>query len=366
MSFCTSVCAVEKEVESNPSPKVLIATGWDSPDAEVFASSVSDFERGPFDGTVIRPSRELGDGKRLGAFFAFSKEHWEFSDFANMLGELAKAQPRSCTENFLLLCANPGDVDWFDDAGWGEIVGHWRLLARVARIGKLKGIAYDPEAYTPPWEPFNYAKQSRYGFHSFEESTAKARERGRAVMRAVASEYPNITILAYFLVSNLPRPASNSSFSSSLKDHSYGLAPGFIDGLLDEIPRSASLVDGNEYSYLYNSQSAYSEATRILHNVTSTFVSFSNRRKIATNWQVGHALYLDAYCNPSSSKWYIDPLGVTPTERLAKNAAFALQASDHFVWVYGETGRWWPSKMPYPTWPEKLPGVVEALQHAKE
>jgi hypothetical protein len=39
------------------------------------------------------------------------------------------------TDNFLIFGANPGYVDWFDDAGWREIREHCRLLARLAHEG---------------------------------------------------------------------------------------------------------------------------------------------------------------------------------------------------------------------------------------
>ncbi|HYG34088.1 MAG TPA: hypothetical protein VEC99_04860, partial [Clostridia bacterium] len=112
----------------------LIATGWDSPSAARFRAELADFEKwGVFDGTTIAPTRRLADGKVVDTRNAFSREHWEWSEFAECVRDLKAAQPRQAINNFLFLYANPGDVDWFDDAGWREIVDHWRLLARAAR-----------------------------------------------------------------------------------------------------------------------------------------------------------------------------------------------------------------------------------------
>ena len=86
----------------------------------------------------------------------FSREHWEWNELADCVADLKAAQPKLATQNFLFLYANPGDVDWFDDAGWREIVDHWRLLARAAREGGLRGILYDAEPYTPPHSQFLY------------------------------------------------------------------------------------------------------------------------------------------------------------------------------------------------------------------
>ena len=103
------------------------------------------------------------------------------------------------TDNFIMLNANPGDVDWFDDAGWRNIVEHWRIAAWVARQSGFKGILFDPEPYAPPHAQFSYSAQPERDKHTFDEYCAKARQRGREVMEAVAEEYPDITIFCFFM-----------------------------------------------------------------------------------------------------------------------------------------------------------------------
>jgi hypothetical protein len=95
------------------------------------------------------------------------------------------------------------------------------------------------------------------------------------------------------------------------------------------------------------------------------FFSPENRGKLQHQLQFAQALYLDAYCNPESSKWYIDPKGASRVDRLGANAGFALTASDGYVWIYGERGYWWPNAMKFPKWDERLPGVKRVLAQAK-
>jgi hypothetical protein len=147
------------EAVSRPVRKKLIATGWDSPDPATFRAHLAEFEQFPFDGTVIRPTRVTADGKTLSANMAFNREHWSEVEFQQAMVDLQAATPVTATNNFLLLNANPGDVDWFDDAGWVEIAEHWRLLARLAKQGGLKGIVFDIEPYTSPFQQFNYSTQ---------------------------------------------------------------------------------------------------------------------------------------------------------------------------------------------------------------
>jgi len=109
----------------------LIATGWDSPNPRQFREGMTTFEGwGVFDGTTLRATRRTakGDG---GAIFAFSREPWKWEEFADALADLKAARPTTCRENYLMLYSNPGDVDWFDDAGWRVITEHWRLLSRL-------------------------------------------------------------------------------------------------------------------------------------------------------------------------------------------------------------------------------------------
>ncbi len=95
----------------------LIATGWDSPTAARFRRELAEFEkRAAFDGTTIFPTRKTADGQTRHAHCAFSRERGEWSELADCVADLKAAQPKRATQNFLFLYANPGDVDWFDDA----------------------------------------------------------------------------------------------------------------------------------------------------------------------------------------------------------------------------------------------------------
>lgn len=348
-----------------PFPRKIIATGWDSPTPARFRQFFAEFEKWPFDGTVIRPTRQKS-GATVDATSAFGADHWELAEFASAIADLQAVHPLTAASNFLLLGANPGNVDWFDDAGWKEIVEHWRLLAKVAHDGGLKGLLYDGEPYSPPFRQFSYRAQPGRDKRSFAAYALKARERGRQVMRAVAGEYPNITILSYRLLCDLiPILAAQGDPAPLLEQSDYGLVPAFLDGWLDEIPPAATLVEGNENAYLYNSGEKFSEAYTRLKLGSAAFVSAENRAKLRLQYQVAHGFYLDAYVNDRSSSWFIDPLGQPPSRRLEANLSAALRASDGYVWVYGEKGRWWPAG-DSPPWPEKFAHADHAVSRARD
>ena len=356
--LCSAVLAAEP-------PKKLIATGWDSPTPARFRAELVEFERWPFDGAVIVPTRRVG-GEDVKSHLAFSREHWERAEFDTAIADLRAATPRTATHNFLAVYANPGDVDWFDDAGWREIVEHWRLLAAAARAGGMRGLLFDAEPYTKPHEPFRYAAQTGRREHSFAEYRAKARERGRDTMRAVAAEFPAATILTYRLLCDvLPALAPGADADAVLEGQGYGLLPAFLDGWLDAMPAGLTVVEGNENAYLYRSEAEFAAAAAQLKIAAPLLVSPENRAKFRAQVLLAHGIYLDAHTNPPGHAWHVPPLEGSPAARLESNVAAALRHADEYVWIYGEAARWWPGKADVPLWPEKMPGADRALRFAK-
>src|SRR5689334_23542238 len=67
--------------------------------------------------TTLFRSRRMKDGGEIDARNAFTRDPWRWEEFAGALADLKAASPKTCRENFLMLYANPGDVDWFDDKG---------------------------------------------------------------------------------------------------------------------------------------------------------------------------------------------------------------------------------------------------------
>ncbi len=159
----------------------------------------------------------------------------------------------------------------------------------------------------------------------------------------------------------------------------YGLKPAFIDGMLDAVPPTMTLVDGLEDAYRFNSEREFLAG----HNwITSAngpairFVSAENRYKYRAQVQAGFGIFLDMYTVDESNGWYMDKKGDTSVKRLQKNVMAALAAADQYVWVYGQNHKWWSN--PFMDnwmeeqfgnavqWQEALPGITEALNAARD
>ena len=345
----------------------LIVTGWDSPSPAQYRKHVAEFEKwGLFEGTTIRPTRRGVNGGEEDVRNAFSREAWHWESFADALADLRAAKPTTCRETFLMLYANPGDVDWFDDAGWHEVVDHWRLLARLAKQGGLRGLLYDAEPYVKPHQQFCYAAQEGAGRHSFAEYQAKARARGRQVMRAIAEEFPQATVFSYRLFSDMLPLLDSGNLNQALEPNTYGLQPAFLDGWMDVAPATVTLIEGTEdIGYRANSPAEYNAAFTRQRLRMPEFLALENREKFERQLRIGQSLYLDAHINPPGSAWTIERAGSSSARRLAANLCSALAASDGLVWLYGEQARWWPADdAKTQTWPQKLPGAVNAIRRA--
>lgn len=351
----------------SPAPeKKLIAVGWDMPNAERFRANFDVMEKVPLQGTGIRFA---GPGNKPAMWFSFSREPYDEQAVTKIIEDLKAVQPRQLRERFLLQNANPGDVDWFDDAGWATIVEHWRTAARVVREAGLAGIMFDPEAYRDPYRAFDWSAQAQSGQHTFAEYADMARRRGREVMAAVAKEKPDTTILAFFLLSINRAAAERTDPMGALSGAPYGLLPFFVDGWLDAAPPTMTFVDGCEAAYRFNSRLDFLTAANLIRNKCQRLVSPENRYKYRAQVQVGFGVYLDAYVNPPDNTWYINPGDQTPVRRLADNVASALEVADKYVWIYGEQASWFPN--PHPTadktrWGQKLPGIEQALRMASD
>jgi hypothetical protein len=372
MIILLQALSVPGEAEEASHRKKLIATGLDHADSGRLLQNLGLMEKRPFDGVAIEIEGRIDEAKRCPLRLAFTDEAWKTEWFQPSIEELKACRFKGFTDNFVTVNANPGDVDWFDDSGWDAIVHHWRIAAWIAKESGFKGILFDPEPYTKPYAQFNYAAQPNCNRYTFEEYYAKARQRGREVMREVVGVYPEITLLSYFMNSVNAAGASSPDPRRTLPLLRYNLYPAFIDGWLDAVPPSVTLVDGCETAYLYNSPREFLQSAVLIKGACQGLVSPENRAKYRAQVQAGFGVYLDAYWNPKEPQWmpwHIDGRGGPRVDRLRANVSAALQAADEYVWIYGEKFRWWPTpneNVRDQTWPEALPGCDRALFFARD
>lgn len=366
-----SFIALAAAQSNQPVRKKIIELGWDKPDTATLRANLKEMEKAPFNGVVIGVTGKDPQGNLIQVREAFANVPWEKAWFQSSIDDLKAVHSDKLTDNFIQLTANPGNVDWFDDAGWRQIVEHWRIAAWIAREGNLKGICFDAEPYKKPFDQMDYFAQANKNKYSFEEYQAKARQRGREVIDAVASVSKELVILTLYMNSANGIAGKTPDPQSAIQLSSFNLYPSFIDGWLDVAPATMPFVDGTEMdSYYYNHRIQYFEGANSVRNDLLNLVAPENRAKYRAQVQASFGFYLDAYVNPPSSPWHIKPgAGLTRAQQIGQNIQSALDAADEYVWIYGEKYRWWPTANPNvkpENWNDVIPGINDAFLAATQ
>jgi len=347
--------------------KKFIMSGWDEPDTAQFRQHIAQFEKYPFDGVILTVPGRKPDGQAFSTIDRFfSPEPWTEGMFTNALADLQATHSATVTNNFVILWSLPATVDWFDDAGWSVIREKFRIMARVAKQGGLRGILFDPEHYSETHKAWRYLSQPGRAQHSFDQYYAQVRQRGRETMRAMAGEYPDITIFGYWLLSMNLRSLDAGGSLAGMVAEDYGLLVPFVDGWLDAAPSTVTLVDGQETAYRWDGELPFQRGALGVKNDCQGFISLGNRAKYRAQVQASFGFYLDAYVNPPGSSYYLGRDGEPRADRLEANLEAAARAADEYVWIYGEKYRWWPAKQPATNWPQAMPGIEMAMLRAKD
>jgi len=372
--------------------KKLIESSMHIVTAQQLRRNLKEMEKSPFDGLVVAmPVFGAPTGTpNMPLSRAFENRKWEKAWFKTSIEDLKVCRSDKLTDIFLTLNSNPGSVDWFDDAGWKQIIDHFRIAAWVAKQSGAKGLMWDPEPYDKPLYAFGYTAQANSRKHTFAEYCVKARERGRECMKAMAAEYPDMTIFGYYLESSILGLNPWHKYSAAeavdpklnlVKDGWFSLYPAFIDGWFDALPPKMKLVDGDEHGYWYPDETGFLRSVGRIKTDGQLLVSPENRSKYRSQVQVGFGLYIDNLL--PGSRWAPEGNPTTPAT-LEKRLGFALNAADEYVWIWNEGGTFWPrTKEPVQiigaqgvvgktetveikNWEEKMPGITQALINGKD
>jgi hypothetical protein len=327
--------------------KKLIQIGWDQPPTDYVREQWREIEATtPFDGITL-VARFTHDGKTHDENGVLVPQKWPRAALAPALADLRAARFTRLKHNFVRVNSTPGALDWFKDTDWDAAAHNIANIAWLAKQAGLKGICFDPESYGD--------KQYRWKPESgptFKETQEMARRRGAQMMRAITREYPDITVWGLWLFSLNRASVGDAGETDALQTDNYGLWPAFVNGWLDALPPRARLVDGVEDAYYFRDLNDFAAMYNNLRGVNGPLLSAllapENRTKYQTQVSVSFGVYLDAYLDPESSRFYLGPLtpGGTRLARLRETLLRALSVADDYVWLYNEQVKWWPLDTP--------------------
>ncbi len=353
--------------------KMFIELGWDIPSTQFMRDNYRTMEENaPFSGVIYRIQPEGREWKESSEWM-FSAEPWKREDYASCITDLKACDFKEFTHNFIRMNFSPASIAWDDDAGWEILAEKAAICAWVAKQSGSKGLAPDFESYGAAMFRWDPAKQNG---RSFAEAKALARKRGEQFIRAIASEYPDATILALWLNSINAAAGKSRDPDSILVSAGYGLLPAFINGMIAGAPEEMVLVDGCETGYYIEGEAFKNHALDMVlwTGACMNLVEPELRQKYRTQVQCGFGIYLDMYTNPEGSVYYRGPKkdGGSRLDRLCGNLEAAFSAADQYVWIYGEKNRWWnvpevqnPEK-PCVHWETALPGLSDRIQMLAE
>ena len=332
---CTVVAAASR--------KKVILHGWDilAASPQDILAHASDFDRLPIDGVVISSNGRNRDGRAIHHRYLMTDPRWDYDVLDGEIDTLRKiVQHPSLRESFLgaWISTTGRRISWTDDEAWDRAANNIGVLAHVAKLGGLKGLALDPEDYRPLTEQY-YRQPNDPDYVTLR---GIVRRRGSQFFKAIFDEYPDVTLFSFWLLSQerrYRRTDDVKSMESMLGD----LWPSFLNGMFDAMPKDAKFVDGDEHAYKYQAGRGEFFATvcnQLVHVLP--LVAPEHRVRYRSELCASFALYPDAFSNAMSpgQYWYTPPKDGSRETHFRECLAEAFAAADEYVWLYGENGVW--------------------------
>ena len=353
-----------------------IGHGWDTLEVspEIVLANADALARTGLDGiTIALPRRKQSDGSEVCIWDLPTDVAWKYETYADQVPIMREISRKPSLGSCFLSCGfTPmrGRLNWQDDEKWGRFAGNMRIIARIAHEGGMRGLFLDNEDYCNR-NQFVLAKEDG----DYPAAFRLARKRGREVFGAVFEEFPEAVVMPFWLLTQVQSLVKSVDPIAAMRN-SGSLWPAFVNGLLDVIPASGRVVDGNENAYTYEWSNGSFD-----RSVTDQLVGFlplvakENRAKYRAQTGVGFGLYIDMYVNEDpAGPWYFKSVNGSRLEHFKLNLTEATRCADEYVWIYGEKVSWvkWkglrPSERRFKTdvtWEDKLPGLSRMMKDVK-
>lgn len=354
-------------------PKAIYA-GWDMLAAtpEEILLNADAFVTAGCDGVAVRVHYTAPSGRRVDGcqFLNGPALTWEdLSPKASVLRKIVSCE--GLKASLLMVCGTPSvRLALSDDAGWAAAAANFGLFARLAKEGGMDGLLMDFEDYRPSrqffWDP------EKDGI-DYPEAIRRIRARGAAFFGAAFAAFPEMELVSYQLFANDYEYGVTERDPRRLMRKKRDLWPAFLNGLLDVLPPTARVTDGDENAYRYEAaRHAFDRAASRQFTGVLPLVAPKNQAKYRAQMRVGFGLYLDGYVVGTNSHWYLPPVRGSRSAAFDDNLRAAARASDGYVWIYGERDSFIPWKarpgtelardwVKKPTWSETIPGFSDLV-----
>ena len=362
--------------EKTEGKKVLgLCWGFSAASPSVCLKHADRFADAGFDGQLMQVLTWKG-GKRLEMHFNIWDTEWRYDDYRQEIPVLKKLTAhRAFRETFLSSLTAPSKrrIDWNgDDEIWSRTAANLRTAARIAREGGCRGLWMDTE---------DYRKKLQFkrvpGEMPLDELRRTVRTRAAQLFKGAFEEYPDMTLFSLWFLSLSPNwyasPYGDRD-EHAIADGESDLWPAFVNGILDVLPESAWLVDGNENYWCDADKNSFCRDRLWIKRGLRELVAPENKAKYDRQMQVSTGLYLDMYVNGTNTVWRFPEKDGSRLETFHRNYVQAIDAVDEYVWLYGEKLQFikWDNSYPLQsgcvrtTWDEALNGIDDIVCAGKD
>lgn len=343
----------------------FVAAGWEfaGKDVDHVLARADAYDQTALDGCVLYLEAKGKDGLRLTSRNIIHQRAWQYDELAPLVPKYRELLAhKAFRHSFLNSYRAPTNrVAWTDDAMWAKVANNMRVEARFAKACGFRGLQMDPEDYHHQNQYVRCDKDTL----PYAELAALARRRGRQVFEGVFAEFPDVTILSYWLLTmgnTYSACRDEKSLQAFLARSGVDLWVPFVEGIFDALPPTATLIDGCENAYNWRAESMqYLKAAIHTREVLGGLLSPENRDKYKLQLQMSFGTYLDGYSVITNGTWYMPPLEGSRVRRLAANLAQSTEAAGEFIWFWGEKRSW----IGKDSWEAQLPGLNDLIYGLK-
>jgi len=378
MSVNSAICGYH-----DPCAKKLIHFGWSAPSTaeEIFKTDLKEFDANcPFDGIGIYPRITLKRGEKTIEYDPYraagNPQMLTREDLKELIPAFRHLQKTKLKHNFIRINCAVFNGNWFDDEVWKRTLNNCSLLAWLAKESGFDGICLDLEGYMATKRPFMFRKE--YG-HSFEETAAQVRKRGKEWIQEVNRQFPNLTLFTFVWSSYWCNTQQRAAHPETRYGGRDGLHIAFFNGVYDGAPDTMKIVDGQESpGYAATTDMDFDRITANFHRFSDAWIDPVNRGKFKKITSMGLSLYLDSYAKKSKpTPWDHHNVHFSnQTTLLAHNVMNTFSHVDEYAWVYCERGTFWLNsefnkykrgvRKPFKFWNDVIPYCTEAIQFGKD
>lgn len=317
-----------------------------------FVDHADQFMKTPLDGVGVTMNGGNGTPRGYQCFRRIlNAPRWTREQFVDYVEPLRKMSEYPCfKESFLWSWYPPRKrLAWTDDEAWNIASNNLRVVAWLAREGRMRGISFDIEDYSKQKQFFRIPSDPPY-----DELVKIVRRRAQDVCRGLFEEYPDMTVFMFWLLSDAPYRRGERDIQAVMRERG-DLWWAFVNGMLDVVPPTITIVDGEEDAYKFEAsrRDYHAEYLRVF-NWDLPLVAPENRAKYLTQVSPSFGQYLDMYINGTNTHWYAAPVEGSRLKHLERNVRQATSSCGKYVWFWSEKGRWTP-------WNEELRNDNECL-----